>query len=244
MRTSLTNTAAAKATGVLTASSQALAGETVIIGAIVYTFAASLTAPFQVLIGAALADSLDNLKSAINATAGAGSTYATGTTAHPLVTATTNTNTAQTIEAISPGVAANSLGTTETMSAAAWGAATLTGGLENSDVKTRTAAGNGTSVAVDTLTATDWLIEITIYGLTAGKKARISFPDSVDAFSASLPGPAFSFVGPIAEPITKSLHARDFPGLRIGTASAVLRCNLDAIDSAASISYGATLASA
>ena len=75
--------------------------KTVTIGDVVYTFVTALTTdpaevPYEVLIGTA-AESLDNLKSAINGTAGEGTTYGTGTVAHPLVSATTNTDTSQII---------------------------------------------------------------------------------------------------------------------------------------------------
>lgn len=83
----------------------------------------------QVLIGASAAAALDNLKSAINASAGAGTTYSTGTTAHPNVEATTNTDTTQLVEALNPGTAGNEVATTEASTHLSWGAATLEGGL-------------------------------------------------------------------------------------------------------------------
>jgi hypothetical protein len=59
----------------------------------------------QVLFGADSAAALDNLKSAVNGTAGEGTTYSTGTEQPTDVLATTNTNTEQTFEAqtIGPG---------------------------------------------------------------------------------------------------------------------------------------------
>lgn len=240
---SLTNTAAARATGVLTVTGNAVAGESVTVGTIIYTFAASMTLPYQVLIGAAATNTLDNLKAAINDSAGEGTLYGPGTLPHSLVTATTKTATQLTVQAISPGAAGNSIASTESMSAGSFAAATLAGGLENSDLLIKTAAATGASVAIDDLVATDWRIELTIHALTAAKKARFSFPDSVDAFSASLPGPAFAFVGPIDKQTVVSVDWRRFPALRLGVGSAVMRCNLDAIDSAASITYSANLVS-
>lgn len=121
-----------KATQTLTSTGVAPSdGHTVTIGSTVYTFKTALTAPavpFEVLIGVSAAVALDNLKSAINASAGAGTVYGTGTTAHPTVTATTNTDTTQLIEAITSGTAANSIATTETSATLSWGAATMTGG--------------------------------------------------------------------------------------------------------------------
>jgi len=130
-----TPAAAVKATQVLTASTIA-DGETVTIGTAgvnsrTYTFKTTLSgAAFEVLIGASDATALDNLKSAINATAGAGTTYGTGTTAHPEVSATTNTDTQQTVEALQAGTAGNAIATTTTCAASTWGAAVLAGGLQ------------------------------------------------------------------------------------------------------------------
>lgn len=124
-----TASAGVKASGVLTSSGVFQDGETVTIGDRVYTFKTTLTGiANEVLIGVSAAVSLDNLKSAINATAGAGTTYGTGTTAHPNVTATTNTDTAQTVEFWKVGTEGNALATTETCENVAWGAATLASG--------------------------------------------------------------------------------------------------------------------
>lgn len=122
----------AKATRVLTSTGVAPAnGATVTIDGKVYTFQTTLTnVNGNVLIGASAAIALDNLKSAINLTAGSGTTYAALTTLHPTVTATTNTDTQQTIEAKAIGVAANAIGLAETSSVLSWAGATMTGGID------------------------------------------------------------------------------------------------------------------
>lgn len=131
--------AGVKATQTLTASGVFSAGETVTIGDKTYRFVTALTgAANEVLIGANAAASLDNLKSAINATAGEGSTYGTGTVANPNVTATTNTDTTQVVEAYRVGTYGNSIATTETCANASWGAATLASGAEPSTLVTNT----------------------------------------------------------------------------------------------------------
>jgi len=128
-----TTSAGVKATGVLTSSDVFTDGETVTIHGTTYTFVDALSgAKDEVLIGASAAASLDNFKSAINATAGAGSTYGTGTVANPNVTATTNTDTAQTVEAHRVGIYANAFATTETCADVAWGAEVLENGAEAS----------------------------------------------------------------------------------------------------------------
>jgi hypothetical protein len=108
----------AAATTTLTSDATAPSNnDTVTIGATVYTFKTALstgpTVPFEVLIGISAAVALDNLKSAVNGTAGAGTTYSTGTTAHPSVTATTNADTTQLFVAITFGAADNVLVSTE-----------------------------------------------------------------------------------------------------------------------------------
>lgn len=100
----------------------------------VYTFKTTLTgAAFEIKIGASAAISLDNLKCAINATGcgGAGTDFGTGTTAHPYVVATTNTDTTQLVEAKLPGTAYNAVTVAEVSTHLSWPSGTLTGGNDN-----------------------------------------------------------------------------------------------------------------
>ncbi len=83
------------ATTLLTGTNTPSNGDTVTIGSTVYTAKTTLASAYDVLIGGSLAAFLDNLKSAVNATAGEGTTYGTGTAIHPSVNATANTNTTQ-----------------------------------------------------------------------------------------------------------------------------------------------------
>lgn len=126
-----TASAGVKADQVLTGTDVFTDGEVAVIGNRTYTFVDELdnNTPDQVLIGT-LAETLDNLKVAINAGAGAGTVYSLNTTAHTQVVATTNTDTAQTVEAIEVGTAANSIATTTDAADASWGAATLEGGVD------------------------------------------------------------------------------------------------------------------
>ena len=105
--------------------------DTVTIGGITYTFKTALTVPnvaYEVLIGANASAALDNLKSAINATAGAGTTYGSTTPPHPQVTAGTKTATTLVVDSRSKAYG-NSIATTETAVTLSWGAGTLAGGL-------------------------------------------------------------------------------------------------------------------
>lgn len=74
------------------------------------------------------ATALDNMKKAINGSGTEGTDYSTGTNARTDVTATTNTNTTQVIEAKVFGTLGNEITTTETISGSAWTSTTLTGG--------------------------------------------------------------------------------------------------------------------
>jgi len=117
------------------ASNPGVAPETATIGGKTYSFLDVLSETNgaaaivnQVLFGSDTASALDNFKSAINATAGAGTTYSTGTTANANVTATTNTNTTQLCVAIVGGAAGNSIATTETMAQGSWTSTVMVGG--------------------------------------------------------------------------------------------------------------------
>lgn len=110
-------TMAVAATGTLTATGNPSATATITIGTTTYTIVADLTAPavpFEVKKGDTASDTLDNLIAAINAAAGAGSTYGTGTTAHPTVTAAAGDGNTVVITAKTKGVAGNSIATTDT----------------------------------------------------------------------------------------------------------------------------------
>lgn len=104
------------------------AAETVTIDATVYTFVDHLTTAFHVLIGATASATLDNLIAAINTDAGAGTTYGTGTTDHPTVTAAAGAGDTVDITAIARGTVGNSIASTEACANMSFGAATLTGG--------------------------------------------------------------------------------------------------------------------
>jgi hypothetical protein len=134
---------AVQASGTLTSDATAPSnGDTVTIGGYVYTFKTALTsstAAFEVLIGGSAAVALDNLKAAINNTGGTpGTDYGSKTYAHPDVTATTNTNTTQVVQAKNAGTEGNAIATTETSSHLSWGASTLASGANGTYYKGET----------------------------------------------------------------------------------------------------------
>lgn len=132
----------ARAAQTLTGTNVFSNGETIGIAGVTYRMVTALSSPAvpnEVLIGADLAASLDNLKLAINQgsttyptaadNSGVGSTWSTGTVRHPSVRATTNTNTTQVVDAVTVGTDGNSIGVSESAANASWGAANLAGGV-------------------------------------------------------------------------------------------------------------------
>jgi hypothetical protein len=145
-----------KATGTLTSTGTNPAdAATVTIGSTVYRFKDTTAAAYDVKIGASAAVTLDNLKAAINASGtGDGSDYHTGTLIHPTVTATTNTDTTQVLEAKTAGSAGNAIATTETSTTYSFGAATLTGGTGPVAVITATTVTGPTTTDTSSVTVT------------------------------------------------------------------------------------------
>jgi hypothetical protein len=119
-----------QATGTLTGTANFTNGETVTTGTKTYTFQTVLTnVDGNVLIGASLGDSLNNLAAAIALGAGAGTLYALATTANTFVYAASTTATTLVLLAMQGGTAGNSIATTETAVNASFGGATLSGGV-------------------------------------------------------------------------------------------------------------------
>lgn len=122
------------ATNILTMTTNPTAADTVTVGTTdgstpaVYKFVSALLDPFDVLIGATAQDTLENLLEAINAGAGEGTVYGTGTTANADVAATGLPAGQFLVTALIAGTIGNSIASTSS-SPAVWNSATLTGGL-------------------------------------------------------------------------------------------------------------------
>lgn len=121
-------TPAVKAIGALTFSGTGTDADEVVIGSVTYTLVDTLAAPNDVLIGASAAETAANLVAAINGAAGEGTTYGTGTVAHPDVSAELSGTTVA-VTARVGGTAGNAIATTESGTGTSWAAATLTGGV-------------------------------------------------------------------------------------------------------------------
>lgn len=113
------------ATGTLTFADVGVADQTITIGDVVYTWKATVGAANTVDIGADAAGCAANITAAINAGAGAGTVYGTGTVANPKASAVDNLDGTVTITALLPND--NTIPTTETGDNTSFGAATLVG---------------------------------------------------------------------------------------------------------------------
>jgi len=133
------------ATATLTFSTNAANAETVTIGGVVYTWATSPSAAYEVDVGGTAAASVTNLVDAINGTGTPGTTYGEGTEPHPVVTAVDGAGDTVVVSAThAPGTAGN-ITTGETMGGGSWDG-NLTGG---SDGLPLTATGGSTTTFVD-----------------------------------------------------------------------------------------------
>ncbi len=131
-----------RSTGVLTCTGQPLNTETVTVGGKTYVFQTVLTdVDGNVLIGASVSDSIDNLVAAINLDAGAGSLYAASTVEQTDVDASAGVGDTADLVAQKGGTPGDSIATTETLTDGSFGGATLSGGA-NSHLKESAARDN------------------------------------------------------------------------------------------------------
>lgn len=152
------------ATGTLTVTGNAVAAETVTIGTKTYTWRASVTTTAnEVLVGGTASASLDNLKSIINLD-GNTAVYGSSTTVNADVRASTKTATTLFLVAKVGGTAGNSLATTETMTNASFGGATLSGGAAASGNYTWAFAPTGEGL---------WLVSATDGTLSASATLQV-----------------------------------------------------------------------
>lgn len=127
--------AVVQATATLTGTTIAN-NNTVSIGGQVYTFKTALstgpTVPNQVLVGVDDSTSLDNLIAAINGSAGAGTTYSTGTVANAHVTAAAGAGDTLVVTAKAIGKAGNGVALAQTLTSGSWDSSSTTGGTLDS----------------------------------------------------------------------------------------------------------------
>lgn len=111
------------------------ANDTVTVGAVTYTYKASVTTTAnEVALGASAAAALQNLKHAINLTGTPGTHYGSATVIHPTVEASTLTATTLLLVAKTGGTGGNSLASTEASTHLSFGGSTFSGGSASSGV--------------------------------------------------------------------------------------------------------------
>jgi len=141
------------------------AADTVTIGAVTYTFRASVTTTAnEVKIGATAAITLANLKKAINLSGTGGTEYGSATVIHPTVTAHTLTATTLLLYAKTGGTGGNSLASTEASTHLSFGGATFSGGSATTGVSAVvyhiTEPGTYTVTATDGTSSADTTVRI------------------------------------------------------------------------------------
>jgi hypothetical protein len=145
--------------GTLTVDGIPTNNDTVTIGATVYTYKTAPAASYELALGADAEEAIDNLVEAIN-----GDLF--GTDAHPDVTAAKATAATMTVTAKVPGVAGNSIATTETFTEAGsvWDAVVLENGADPSAAEIRAAivtAFNGNGLFADNLVGEYIVVHLT-----------------------------------------------------------------------------------
>ena len=118
------------AEGIFTFDAVPTNGETMTVGAKVYTWKAVLAVANDVKIGATILDCINNVVAAINDSGGEGTLYGTGTTPNAQAGADTFESPQFILRALAIGASGNAVATTETMANGFFGSATLTGGTD------------------------------------------------------------------------------------------------------------------
>lgn len=168
-------TEAVQAIGTLTYTGQPANNDTITVGGKTYTYQTVLTnVDGNVIIGATLADSVQNLIDAINLTGTPGTEYAAAMTANTQVGAVLGVGTSITAYALVGGTAGNAIGSTSTSVNATWGGATLAGGVAAA-AKTATITNTSTIGGTDaarlsaaTIDRTTGVLSLTFVARTIG----------------------------------------------------------------------------
>lgn len=182
-----------KAVSVLTATANFTNAETVTLGVRTYTFQSALTnVNGNVQIGGTLADSLQNLKNAINGSGGTpGTDYAAATVSHEFVEAVSATATALSVRALTSGVAGNALASTDTCANANFGTVTFTGGANSTVTELKQLRFTGESLNYNientkTNEITPTRVETDLVQTAASGGGDINFELSFDSFKEFL----------------------------------------------------------
>lgn len=115
------------ASGVLDFNGNASNLDVITIGATVYRYVTVLALAYDILIGGTASQTILNSIAAVNAGAGEGTVYGSGTLIHPTVTASSAPGDMIATAKVA-GASGNLIATLSTSLTATWGAATLQGG--------------------------------------------------------------------------------------------------------------------
>lgn len=118
-----------QATGSVTfTSTPPIAGETITIGGIVYTFVAAASNPYEITIGGSANGHRDNLIAALNHTGTPGTGYGAATAAHPAVSGSAGAAGVANLTARVPDTFGNAITLTEALTGTTVSGSTLSGG--------------------------------------------------------------------------------------------------------------------
>ena len=125
-----------QAQSVLTFGGQPTAGQTIVIGKVVYTFRDRITttAPYQILKGATEAATIANTAAAIDGSGVSNGVASPGTGPHPLVMPTTYDATTLTVGTRITDEVAPTVAVAETLGTGSWSVTPLTGGWQNAPI--------------------------------------------------------------------------------------------------------------
>lgn len=204
----------AAAAKLLTFASNVEADDTVTIAGVVYTFKDSLTASTtagEVLIGADLTASRNNLLAAVNRATGSGTLYGSLTTAQTTVVGTATSTDGLTITAVTPGTAGNSIAIAEASTHLSWagGATALSGGVDPTAAEVIAAVVIAINLQTTGFRAVAQGTEEVLLVSTDGKARAATATTETMAGSGNAWYAATTFGGavePVAAPITQMLQ--------------------------------------
>lgn len=107
--------------------------------------------------------------------------------------------------------------------------------LQEKTTATSTGVGSISSIDISGINS-DWTLVLEVFGMDAVDSVEFTFEDSVDGFTTPVAGPTVNISGQVSGggastltfPSAKrySFTKKDYPGLRFGTGSAVLRLKI------------------
>lgn len=171
--------AASQATGLFDLTGNPSSGNTVTVGNETYTFVSTTpAAAYQVAIGETANGTLNNLQAAVNAGAGAGTDYGTGTVANTSATITAVSGGQATVTAITAGTTGNSIALSAELSNGAGGGVV---GTSNSKL-----AGGGASASLSSASNAQAALTIIAGAISSVASTRGAIGSSINQMNAAV----------------------------------------------------------